>query len=105
MMFHKKTTGLIAYFMRAYPGRTFVMILCLLVAGLTEGVGVTAMLPLLDVGTTGKPSTALGRRVADMAAAMGLPPTFETFLLILVGGHSLSRGPVPGWPCARWDTR
>lgn len=85
-MFHKKTTGLVAYFMRAYPGRTFVMILCLLVAGLTEGVGVTAMLPLLDVGTTGKPSTALGRRVADMAAAMGLPPTFETFLLILVGG-------------------
>lgn len=86
MMFHKKTRGLVAYFMKAYPGRTFVMILSLLVAGLTEGIGVTAMLPLLDVGTTGKPSTALGRRVADMVASMGLPPTFETFLLILVAG-------------------
>jgi ATP-binding cassette subfamily C protein len=86
MLFHKKSTGLVAYFMKAYPGRTFIMILCLIVAGLTEGIGVTAMLPLLDVGTSGKPSTELGRRVADMAASMGLPSSFETFLMILVAG-------------------
>lgn len=75
--------------MNAYPHRTFVMIFCLLVAGLAEGIGITAMLPLLDLGTAGKPSTELGRRVADTVSALGLQPIFEVFLLIIVVGMVL----------------
>jgi ATP-binding cassette subfamily C protein len=49
-----------ASFFRAYPGQTMFMLLALLLSGLAEGVGLSALLPLLNV--------ALGR---DVAAEMG----------------------------------
>ena len=40
---------LMASFFRAYPGRTSLMLLALLLSGVAEGVGLSALLPLLNV--------------------------------------------------------
>ncbi len=45
--------GLIAYFSRAYPARSFAMVILLALSGLVEGVGVASLLPLLDLASTG----------------------------------------------------
>ena len=37
------------YFVRAYPWQTLLMLLCLLLAALTEGIGLSSLLPLLGV--------------------------------------------------------
>ncbi len=39
------------YFVRTYPWQSFAVLLCLLLAALTEGVGVSTLLPLLSIAT------------------------------------------------------
>ena len=45
-MFNKESTGLVAYFFRAYPKRTLIMVLCLIFAGLTAPVNYKICLAL-----------------------------------------------------------
>ncbi len=40
---------MMASFFSAYPGRTAVMLLALLLSGVAEGVGLSALLPLLNI--------------------------------------------------------
>lgn len=90
-MFDKQSTGLITYFFKAYPQRTIIMILCLIVAGLTEGIGIAVLLPLLEtnMGGEGSPRSELGQYITDMIQALGLSPRFEVFVLILLLGMTL----------------
>ena len=39
------------YFVRAYPWQSFVVLLCLLLAAVTEGIGISTLLPLLSIAT------------------------------------------------------
>ena len=55
---------MMASFYRAYPGRTTVMLLALLLSGVAEGVGLSALLPLLNI--------AVGQDVS--AAVTGIKP-------------------------------
>jgi ATP-binding cassette subfamily C protein len=36
-------------FFRAYPGQTVIMLIALLLAGIAEGMGLSALLPLLNI--------------------------------------------------------
>lgn len=90
-MFNKESTGLVAYFFKAYPKRTFVMILCLIFAGLTEGIGITVLLPVLELnmGDGGALQSSVGRYVAGVLRFFGLEPKLEVLLSILVAGIAL----------------
>ncbi len=89
-MLNRESTGLVAYFLKAYPKRTLVMILCLIFAGLTEGIGIAVLLPVLELnmGDGGAPSS-MGRYVAEVLSFFGLEPNLEVLLSILVAGIAL----------------
>lgn len=72
-------------FMSAYPGRSVLMVLCLLLAGFFEGVGVASVLPLLNLALSqeGSDPSALERVVADAFSIFGVEPTMPLLLMII----------------------
>ena len=80
-----------AYFFKAYPKRTLMMIFCLIFAGLAEGIGIAVLLPLFEVslGSGHEPRSGFARLVDQGIRFLGMEPRFEVFLLILVTGISL----------------
>ena len=49
-MLHRTTQRFIAYFFRAYPVRSAILVVMLVMSGLAEAVGVASLLPLLVLG-------------------------------------------------------
>jgi len=80
------TRAFLGYFFRAYPGRTALMVMLLLGAGLSEGLGVAALLPLLEIGTAqpGQDPSVISRAVAGAFHAVGLEPTLGALLAFIV---------------------
>jgi ATP-binding cassette subfamily C protein len=87
-------------FFRAYPFQTFVMLLALLFAGVAEGIGLSALLPLLnvamraDIGAQGESRTAhepneFERLVTDFLNDLGVQPSIGVLLTIIVIGVTL----------------
>jgi ATP-binding cassette subfamily C protein len=77
---------------RQYPWQTATMLALLLLSGIVEGVGLSAMLPLLAIalgntegGTmgTGKQATAAERMIQDVFDTIGLTPSLEILLLFI----------------------
>jgi ATP-binding cassette, subfamily C, bacterial len=87
-MLNERTTRFIAYFMRAYPRRTALLVVLLILSGLAEGIGVITILPLLEFATTTGEAqgTGVGQSVARALAALGLPLRVEVFLGVIVLG-------------------
>ena len=78
---------------RKYPWQSLIMLLALLLAGVAEGVGLSALLPLLSVligtqtGSTKAASTGssgLEKVVTEILSTLGLHPTLGILLLIIV---------------------
>ena len=91
---------MMASFFRAYPGRTTVMLLALLLSGVAEGVGLSALLPLLNIavgqdvsaavtGISNPNQSEFELRVLEMFANLGIAPTLGNMLLIIVVGVAL----------------
>jgi ATP-binding cassette subfamily C protein len=83
-------------FFRAYPGQTVIMLLALLLAGLAEGMGLSALLPLLTIAVrsnTGsgahEPQNEFERIVIDTLHSVGITPTIGVLLGIIVIGVTL----------------
>lgn len=74
---------------RAYPGRTAVMLLALTVAGVAEGLSLTTLLPLMSVAVGASAESGAGRVIVDLLARADLSPTLGVMLLIVVGGMML----------------
>lgn len=80
---------LLVTFLRAYPRRSAVLVLCLIVGGLAEGVGISGLLPFLGRAASGESTespTALERWITDLVRSAGFEPTMGVFLAIVVGG-------------------
>ncbi len=81
---------LVIIIFRQYPWRTLSMLAALLLSGIAEGIGLSAMLPLLTIalgetqGATGKQSTAAGKMIQDIFNAIGLTPTLELLLMLIL---------------------
>lgn len=83
---------LIQEFVRAHPGQSALLVILLLLAGLVDGFGLSAMLPMLNmafdlVGAGAEnpaPPDALTTFVTDAIKALGLPPTLGVLLAIIV---------------------
>ncbi len=82
---------LLLLIVRRYPQRTLVTLLCLVLAGLAEGIGISSVLPVVritarDQGGAAMPGTALERGLTSALGAVGLSPTMSTlFVLVLAG--------------------
>ncbi|MDH3518854.1 MAG: ABC transporter ATP-binding protein/permease [Myxococcales bacterium] len=81
---------LLRYFLRAYPWQSLVVLACLLVAALTEGIGLSALLPLLSLATGSGADGAV--RAAPSAyeqwvraelAEIGVEPTLGVLLALI----------------------
>lgn len=84
---------LIGIFARAYPWRTAATIVCLLLAGIAEGVGISTALPLLALAArpegAGRPDTPLERYVLEALDRLHLEPTGQVLLAAVVAGMTL----------------
>lgn len=78
---------LIRTFVEQYPWPSVMLVAVLLAAGVADGVGLSALLPLLDValnpgGTA--PTEGIQLQVREGLAALGIPPTLGVLLGVLV---------------------
>jgi ATP-binding cassette subfamily C protein len=87
---------LVLVFFRAYPRRTIVVLACLLLAGLAEGVGLSTLLPLFGLATS--PPGGAGERsgfeeaVVGAIRTAGLEPTANVLLAVILLGVLLKAG-------------
>ena len=80
---------LMLHFARAYPRQTLTMLLAQLLAGVMEGVSLTALLPMLNIaasGSTGKSGSGIGKTVTSALQFIGIAPTVASLLIIVVAG-------------------
>jgi ATP-binding cassette subfamily C protein len=85
-------------FVRRYPKQSILMLIAMLLAGMSEGVGLSAMLPLLNIaigsqaaGHTGN-SPAAERMVREGLEVLGIPPTLEALLMVIFAAIILKSG-------------
>ncbi len=89
--------GLMLNFFRAYRWQTVLMLLALLLSGVAEGIGLSALLPLLNIAlgseaTTMIPGAAAAEQngfeafVIATLASLGIAPTLGNMLMIMLGG-------------------
>ncbi|MGH7963259.1 MAG: ABC transporter ATP-binding protein, partial [Candidatus Binatia bacterium] len=99
------TMRLLLVFARAYPWQSLIMLGCLLLAAVAEGIGISSLLPLLSLATSAgagisaDPQSAAGQKqtgfvqtVSDFLTGIGLQPSIGTLLMIIVGGMVLKAG-------------
>jgi ATP-binding cassette subfamily C protein len=71
------------------------MLAALLLSGIAEGIGLSALLPLLTIalggtnGATGQQTTAAGKMIQDIFDAIGLTPTLEPLLGLILSAMLL----------------
>jgi ATP-binding cassette subfamily C protein len=87
-------------FFRAYPWQTVIMLVALLMAGVAEGIGLSVLLPLLNIAIktdagqidqeqTAAPENEFERVVTDTLNDLGIQPSIEVLLVIIVIGVTL----------------
>jgi ATP-binding cassette subfamily C protein len=85
-------------FCRAYPWQTFIMLLALLFAGLAEGIGLSALLPFINIAVrnnsintdeTAAPESEYERLVSSFLNDIGINPSIGTMLAIIVAASIL----------------
>lgn len=91
---------MMASFFSAYPGRSTIMLLALLLSGVAEGVGLSALLPLLNIavgqdvsasvtGVSTTQQTDFESTVLELLERVSIAPTLGNMLLIIVVGVGL----------------
>jgi len=82
---------LMLHLFRAYPMPSFLMVLALFLSGLAEGLGLSALLPMLkialssgDNAAAAEPPGELEQAVLDLMAWLGIPVTLGALLLVIV---------------------
>lgn len=88
---------LLLVFARSYPRRTLLTMLCLFLAALADGLGVSSLLPLMRLAGAGatapamgsRGGTALEERVLALFHTIGLDPTMRTLFALALAGMLL----------------
>ena len=84
---------LLLVFARTYPWRSLVMLGCLLLAAIAEGIGLSTLLPLLSLATeasaelhpvAGHKQSQLEQVIRTAFASVGLEPTIGMLLVLMV---------------------
>jgi ATP-binding cassette subfamily C protein len=86
---------LLLVFARAYPWQSLIMLGCLLLAAVAEGIGLSSLLPLLGLATTigagsrgaiEQKHSRLEQIISEVFAAFSLQPTTALLLMVIVSG-------------------
>ncbi len=84
---------LLVTFSRAYPRRTALLAVCLIIGGLAEGIGVSSLLPFLGRAVSGGGANTAAspaeQWIVDMVRDAGLEPSMTIFLAIILAGITL----------------
>jgi ATP-binding cassette, subfamily C, bacterial len=89
-MLNRDSVDLLRYFVRAYPRRSALMVLLLILSGLAEGVGVVTLLPLLDLAVADqRESSGISQVLGITLGRVGLSPSLPILLGLIVAGMSL----------------
>jgi ATP-binding cassette subfamily C protein len=96
----------------AYPKDAVVVTSLLLVAGMSEGIGIATLLPLLSLmaGETGTNSTTLGKMISDLLNSLNIHPTLGVLVIVIMAlmavktGLMLAAGRQMGLSAARVET-
>jgi ATP-binding cassette subfamily C protein len=82
---------LLRNFVTGHPLQSIFLVLVLLAAGIADGLGLSALLPMLGVAfdSGGASENALSRYVTDALAAVGVTPTLGVLLGVIVAGIAL----------------
>ena len=91
---------LLFYFARTYPKRTALMLGCLLLSAVAEGIGLSSLLPLLGLAArtslggkvdpgTNQVGSRLEQMVSEGLTFLGLQPGVGLLLCVIVGGMAL----------------
>ena len=76
---------LLLHFARAYPGRSLLTLLSLLLAGLLDGLGLSSLLTMLvTVAGDGAGQPLPAQQVTRFLAALGIPPRLGPLLALMV---------------------
>jgi ATP-binding cassette subfamily C protein len=89
--------GLMLNFFRAYRWQTVLMMLALLLSGVAEGIGVSALLPLLNIalgadaaslvpGAAPEGRSEFEQHILNALDYVGIAPTLGSMLAIILGG-------------------
>lgn len=83
-------------FARAYPGQTLIVLIALTPAGIVQGIGLTAMLPLLQKAinlSNPETSVPVGSDIGDFInsalLSVGIAPTIGSLLVVILIGTIL----------------
>lgn len=78
---------LLIVFTRRYPSRTILMLVCLVLAAMAEGIGLSSMMPLLGMVTGSRgDESPLERTIRGALSAAGIEPTLGALLLLIFSG-------------------
>ncbi len=70
-------------FVRAYPGRTSLALLALIIAGVLDGLGLSLLLSMLNLATGATEDPSMPEQVAlDIVESLGLEPTTVSLLVL-----------------------
>ncbi|CAN5608171.1 ABC transporter ATP-binding protein [soil metagenome] len=85
-----KSSSFASFFFRAYPARTTMMVVLLVVAGFAESFGVLALVPILEIAERdGAAQSPVGLWVADLLRRLGQEPTLGSLLLLVMAAVTL----------------
>ena len=78
--------GLIKTLVFAYPKHSLFVLVCLIFAGVAEGVGIATLLPLLNMtmGAESAGSDFISRSIERFFSLFGLEPTIGLLLCLIV---------------------
>ena len=89
--------GLMLNFFRAYPWQTVLMMLALLLSGIAEGIGLSGLLPLLNIALGSEAGSMIPggatagqsefeQSILNALEFIGIAPTLGNMLAIILGG-------------------
>ncbi|MBY0473445.1 MAG: ABC transporter ATP-binding protein/permease [Nitrosomonas sp.] len=76
-------------YIMVFPRRSAFVLFALLIAGIAEGLSLTALLPLLSIAvgdSGGSGDSGVGKFMETALQDIGIDPTLDTILIIIVGG-------------------
>ena len=87
----RNLSRLFAYFFVAFPLRNSLMLALMLLAGILDGIGIVAMLPLLELVIQGEVSggSGLAGDASELFAYIGVTPRISSVLVLIVGALSV----------------